>query len=261
MPEVRIPRNWKFGSIPQEILESDLSIYAKMLVGCILFHAWFSNKCWPGKKRLSKLGSMSERKVFDATKELEGSTPPLLRVERVNGKPNVYEFLSSDTQAPRAGVEDEPRHTAPDTQAPRAGVPRRHAPTNYTHKQDQRTIKSPNGGGVSEITTFTQSWVKAFTEFFFGAKYPHRGPADDRGGKAIIAHCKMMNPPVDPMDFVLFAWRHARQKKFGKSEFVYRSLKTMAGFSMVMTDVSVAWSKEHNGASGPGSSDGERIEA
>ncbi len=74
---------------------SDVSCHAKVLIGAILFHSFDGGSSFPGFRRLEKLCSLSRPSISKAMVELEKGG--WLKVSRVDGKPNNYEFVSLST--------------------------------------------------------------------------------------------------------------------------------------------------------------------
>ena len=137
MPKMSLPRQWKFGSLPEEVLNSSLSIYAKMLVGAVTFHAFDDGESWPGQTRLSRLCSCSVPSINRATKELEDSG--FLKVTRRFGTSSKYQFISKNTHIPQIEVEIKPLSRGHDHKPnpyPKDRTPLSHRQTNDTKERD-----------------------------------------------------------------------------------------------------------------------------
>lgn len=137
VPKISLPRQWKFGSIPEEVLNSSLSIYAKVLVGAITYHAFDDGESWPGQSRLSKLCSCSIPSINRATKELEEAG--FLKIERRFGTTSKYQFISKNTPIPQIAVEIKPLSRGHDHKPnpyPKDRTPLSHRQTNETKERN-----------------------------------------------------------------------------------------------------------------------------
>lgn len=161
MPKVKIPRQWKFGSVPEEILFSNLSIYAKMTIAAITFHAFDDGPAWPGTDRLARLCSCSKRAILRAIPELEKAG--YLKVDRIKGKVNEYQFLTKTSayQSPVDKLVVPDSHQTGDQQSPAFSKPVTTSHPNETLKIN-KTI-TPQG----EFT----DWFKAEYEVKFKKPY------------------------------------------------------------------------------------------
>ena len=163
MPKMTIPRAWKFGSIPAEVLTSELSIHAKVLIGAITFHAYDDGPSFPGQARLARLCSCSVTKIHEATNELEEAG--FLVVQRENGRSSSYQFLSKSA-TPGVVVSSQPLRVAHPTPTPPVDPPLRPAQTNDTSltKPSNETKDTPSG---------TRTWIQQFVDWF-GTAYRER---------------------------------------------------------------------------------------
>jgi len=82
-----VPKKWKFGKLPTEIIESRISTHGKLLVACLLWHG--EGEVWPGIRRLALMMTSSRRTVDRALKEL---TSYGLKIQRRPGGVNLYDL-------------------------------------------------------------------------------------------------------------------------------------------------------------------------
>src|SRR5579872_3335688 len=137
MARMSLPRQWKFGSLPEEVLNSSLSIYAKMLVGAVTFHAFDDGESWPCQARLSRLCSCSIPSINRATKELDEAG--FLRVERRFGTTSKYQFISKNTPISQIEVESKPLSKGQHPKRnpyPKDRTPLSHRQTNETKERN-----------------------------------------------------------------------------------------------------------------------------
>lgn len=98
-----VPRRWKFGKLPTEILENQsLTTHEKLLMGCLLWHG--EGEVFPGRKRLALLMSCS---LCQVSRAIQGLSSKLsLRVVRETGGVNRYDMGSiQDISSPVTAIE------------------------------------------------------------------------------------------------------------------------------------------------------------
>lgn len=230
--KVKLPRQWKFGSIPEEILMSNLSIYAKVTIGAITFHSFDDGPSYPGVNRLATLGSMNRKSVMKAIEELEAAG--FLRVERVDGKSNSYEFLSKTS--PSQGLVSQelvPQKvlTSPSnaSKVPQPVLPRDSNETKLNETQKER------------ILTPQQAFVE-----WFGKEYSNRFGKPYAPSKAdfIMAGNNLKAFFASDMDrqtlkkLVFAGWNDTKESKDGFS--VAGACMTVKGFCSMVNRITLA---------------------
>ena len=191
--KVKLPRQWKFGSIPEEILLSELSVYAKVTIGAITYHAFDDGPSYPGINRLAKLSSVNRKSILRAIDELENAG--FLKVDRVDGKSNSYEFLSKTS--PWEGLVDpKPVLLKPLTSPSRASkVPKPVPPTDSNEtklnetKTNELNLPPLAGKEVTPHRKLTLFWTETMIS---ETKEP--GPFDGREAKGLSNLLKITTP-------------------------------------------------------------------
>ena len=236
MPKVKIPRQWKFGSVPEEILESNLSVYAKIAIAAITFHAFDDGPSWPGTERLARLCSCSKRVIFRSITELEKAG--FLKVSREKGKVNEYQFLSK-TSYPQSLVEKEKSNNVPHSHAIKSepvtlgqclnGQPVTHGNTNDTFKTNEtKTSVADATPAQSEAKIFIEWWTTQF-QVEFGTKYFFQGGKDGLAVKRLLSQIGL----EQLKDLVLVGWRTPDKKGFSTRTVC----KTISGFSTMVNQL------------------------
>lgn len=220
MARVKLPRQWKFGSIPEEILLSDLSIFAKVTIGAITYHSFDDGPAYPGINRLARLGSMNRKSVMKAIEELEKEG--FLKVDRVDGKSNSYEFLSK-TSPSQGLVENSPVLRADLTspsQGPKTSKPVLPRDSNETKPNETKNkTLTPQGEFVD--------WFKSQYETKFGKPYVE-SKADYIQAVGILKLFKIETLK----ELVAIAW-------VNKDAFVQKASMTVKGFVSVVNQLSL----------------------
>ena len=81
-----------FTQVPNFILKNgDLSLGAKVAYAMFLHYTWHNDSCFPGQERLAEDMGMSQSRVSEFIKELEGAG--LIEItRRGQGKTNLYKI-------------------------------------------------------------------------------------------------------------------------------------------------------------------------
>jgi len=90
-----------FTQVPNFILkDGDLSLGAKVTYSMFLHYAWHNESCFPGQERLAADMGMSQSRVSEFIKELEGAG--LVEItRRGQGKTNLYKIKFVVQKAPK----------------------------------------------------------------------------------------------------------------------------------------------------------------
>src|SRR5438128_599443 len=90
-----------FTQVPNFILkDGDLSLGAKVTYSMFLHYAWHNDSCFPGQERLAVDMGMSQSRVSEFIKELEGAG--LIEItRRGQGKTNLYKIKFVVQKGPR----------------------------------------------------------------------------------------------------------------------------------------------------------------
>jgi hypothetical protein len=240
MPKVKFPRRWKFGSIPEEILNSSISIYAKILIGAILYHSWNDGPAWPGINRLSKLCSCSKNSVIKAVKELEKSG--FLNVERGLGKVNIYEFIEKTTPS-QGQVQTQPvpgeDHTTPSQGLPPL-PPRDSNETQRTRLKNE--LAPPKSAAPATPQGLFVDWFKTAYLDEFGKEKPY---ADKKGDYVVAATLLKIFSPKMLKKLIRVAWKTPDRKDFS----IRRASMTVTGFSAIVNQLTLPKEKIENSTS------------
>jgi len=91
-----------FTQVPNFILKNgDLSLGAKVTYSMFLHYAWHNDSCFPGQERLAADMGMSQSRVSEFIKELEGAD--LIEItRRGQGKTNLYKIKFVVQRGPRS---------------------------------------------------------------------------------------------------------------------------------------------------------------
>ena len=90
-----------FTQVPNFILKNaELSLGAKVTYSMFLHYAWHNHSCFPGQERLATDMGMSQSRVSEFIKELEGEA--LIEItRRGQGKTNLYKIKFVVQRAPK----------------------------------------------------------------------------------------------------------------------------------------------------------------
>ena len=237
MPKVGLPRDWKFGSVPAAVFDTDLSPHAKLLIAAITFHAFDGGKAWPSKSRLSRFCSCSEKKIYSAIKELE--TAGWLQVTRKEGCSNDYIFIHK-TQVRDTQVTEGPKYDVPDTQVPDTRPPGYDVPANETnttrHKNETTT---PPTIKTSE-RPFNQIFIEWYSEAYqqrFGRPYG-ASKADFVQASSVLRAFSRSEGDFDALKALVRAgWSDVKQSRDGFS--IASACMTVKGFCSVVNRISL----------------------
>src|SRR6185437_7555019 len=92
-----------FTQVPNFILKHvELSLGAKVTYSMFLHYAWHNHSCFPGQNRLAGDMGMSQSRVSEFIKELEGAD--LIEItRRGQGKTNLYKIKFVVQRPPKSG--------------------------------------------------------------------------------------------------------------------------------------------------------------
>ncbi len=92
-----------FTQVPNFVLKNgELSLGAKVTYSMFLHYAWHNSSCFPGQERLAADMGMSQSRVSEFIKELEGAD--LIEItRRGQGKTNLYKIKFVVQRPPKNG--------------------------------------------------------------------------------------------------------------------------------------------------------------
>lgn len=222
MSSVELPRQWKWGSVPEEILNSNLNTYTKLLIAAITYHSFGNGPAWPGTERLAKLCSCSKRVIFRAIKELEQTG--YLVVNRAKGQVNIYKFLTK-TGVPESPVDQEAEKPVT------VGHPVSLKPVTQGNTNETLTSNEKPSSAVAEPSQskeFIQWWTEQF-EAKFKSKYLFQGGKDGMAVKRLLTAFSLDELKAK----VVMGWDMADRKDFS----VRTICMTISGFSSMVNQL------------------------
>jgi hypothetical protein len=114
-----IQRDFNFFVVPDALIDSELTPYAKTVYVVLARHADKSGSCFPAYKRIQKLGGCGKMSVVQAIKDLQAAG--WLEYQRT-GRSNAYILMSAprtsevrpaDNRSPPSGHEGQPNEGQP----------------------------------------------------------------------------------------------------------------------------------------------------